>query len=146
MSTLSIALHDYTRILIVDDDPAARETLQAILSELYDVEVVADAEQAERALAVNQAQVLLTDYEMPGRSGIELISLVFEKYPEVVPVLLTGHTNKKEVRLADQKGNVFSVLGKPYDPDALMQTVRRAAATAKLRVLSQGINKKKSGR
>lgn len=141
MNTVSLELHESARILIVDDEPSARLTLKAILQDLYDIEVVDNAEQAERALEQINVQVLLTDYEMPGRSGIELISLVFEMYPYVVPVLLTGHINKKEVRLADQKGNVFSVLGKPYDPPALLQTVRRAVATANLRDLGQTVQK-----
>ena len=114
MMKLAAELEARARVLIVEDDSAARTTLQAIVSEFYEVEVVEDAEQAERALMRSDIQVLITDYEMPGRSGVDLITMVFERYPMIVPILLTGHTTKREVRQADKDRNVFAVLAKPF--------------------------------
>jgi CheY-like chemotaxis protein len=135
MSKLSTAPEERARILIVDDEPAALLTLQAVLEEFHDVEAVANAVQAEAVLAKSNIQILLTDYEMPGRSGMDLINLVFEKYPHIVPILLTGHTAKREVRLADKDRNIFAVLSKPYEPAELLRSLRLAAVTANLRNL-----------
>ena len=65
MSKLSTAPEERARILIVDDEPAALLTLQAVLEEFHDVEAVANAVQAEAVLAKSNIQILLTDYEMP---------------------------------------------------------------------------------
>ena len=129
------ALAERARILVVDDDIAARLTLQAILGDLYDVVVAIDVLEAERILETQEIEVLLTDYDMPGRSGVDLITLVLDRFPQVVPILLTGHTSKLEVRTADRDRNIFAVLSKPYDPAALLRSLRLAVATAQLRSL-----------
>ena len=129
------ALEERARILIVDDDIAARLTLQAVLSELYEIIVAGDVLEAERILETQDIEVLVTDYDMPGRSGVDPITLVLERFPQVVPILLTGHTSKREVRCADRDRNIFAVLSKPYDPAALLRSLRLAVATAQLRSL-----------
>jgi CheY-like chemotaxis protein len=126
---------ELARILIVDDEVATRMTLQAILAEFYQVQSVSDANQAERILESQSIDVLLTDYEMPGRSGIDLITAVLERFPHVVSILLTGYSNKQEVRRADKDRNVFAVLTKPYEPLALLRALQLAVATARLRAL-----------
>ncbi len=137
MSSPPIAEKERARILVVDDDPAARLSLQAILEELYEVAVAASVDEAERILAEQHILVLVTDYEMPERSGMDLIFLVLEKYPLIVPILFTGYVAKREVRLAYKDRNVFAVLDKPADPAGLLRTLRLAVATARLRNLQR---------
>jgi two-component system, LytTR family, response regulator AlgR len=62
------------RVLIVDDEPPARERLRSLLAEIPDVEVVGEAVNGEQSLARTQElapEVVLLDVRMPGMDGIE---------------------------------------------------------------------------
>jgi DNA-binding NtrC family response regulator len=124
------------RILVVDDDAAARAVLLGLLTEIYDVDAASGADEAMRLLRKAQYQVVISDYEMPGGSGLELLKTVAMTYPNVIGVLLTGHAEKREVREADRERRVFAVLNKPYDPEDLLRSVRLAIATAHMRQVS----------
>jgi DNA-binding NtrC family response regulator len=126
---------DRARILIVDDEQPVRLALQAILAEHYDILLAEDAVQAELLLENMPVQVVLTDFNLPGRSGTDLISSVLSKYPEVVVILLTGYASKPAVRTAGRDRNVFAVLTKPYEPAALLRSLRLAVATSHLLTL-----------
>lgn len=123
-------------VLIVDDDRAARETLAAILSEFYEVELVRDAKEATERLSHRSYQVLITDYQMPGMTGLELLNVVSEAYPNMVAILLTAHSRTREVREADRERKIFAVLTKPCDPEGLIRTTRLAVATSHMRSMN----------
>ncbi len=81
------------RILIVDDEPALRETLSALLSEHYQVEAVDSATAALRALASeNRFDMVLCDVMMPGRTGIDVFSEIEKHHEELKDrvVFMTG--------------------------------------------------------
>lgn len=137
MNKPAAVYEELATVLIVEDEQPARMALQAILEDLYEVVATADANQAERVLENQSIHILLTDYDMPGRSGIELITTVLDKYPHVVPILLTAYSSKREVRTVDQSRHVFAVLSKPYEPAALLRSLRLAVVTAQLRALQQ---------
>ena len=62
-----------TKILIVDDDDAIRDTLYDLLSEEYVCQTAETAEMAVARLAADSYDVVLTDISMPGLSGLELL-------------------------------------------------------------------------
>lgn len=126
---------DRARILIVDDELPVRLALQAILAEHYEVVLAEDAVQAELRMESLSFQVVLTDFNLPGRSGTDLINSILDKFPEVVVILLTGHASKPAVRSAGRDRNVFAVLTKPYEPAALLRSLRLAVATSHLLTL-----------
>lgn len=123
-------------VLIVDDDPVARETLAAILGEYYEVDLVHDAREATERLSARAYHVLITDYQMPGMSGLELLNVVSLHYPTMVGILLTAHSSKREVREADHERKIFAVLTKPCDPEGLVRTTKLAVATARMRTMN----------
>jgi CheY-like chemotaxis protein len=127
-STGSIAPHLFgLRVLLVDDEPDAREALAGILQ--HHGAIVRAASSAADALAALQAQpvdVLLADIGMPGADGYDLIRDVrcLESRPaaQVPAVAVTAFTSDADRRRALDAG--FQVhLSKPVDPSALVATV-----------------------
>ena len=70
------------RILVVDDEPAIREGLIAILQAAsYSVTAVEDAEAALTYLESHPVDLALLDIRMPGKSGVELMQVIRERWP-----------------------------------------------------------------
>src|SRR5216117_3914816 len=69
-------------ILVVDDDAGIRENIADLLSsENYEVVSAANADEAMRVLESQRIDLLLTDFQMPGRNGIELIEAARRGHP-----------------------------------------------------------------
>jgi DNA-binding NtrC family response regulator len=114
------------QILVVDDDtPFVAQHLKLILAEDgYDVETLADARQALDRLRTRQFQLLMTDYRMPGLSGMDLLASVrAEKLPCGV-ILLTAYGDTDLVRSV-MKAGADDFISKPFEPDRLRMVVRR---------------------
>ncbi len=82
-----------TRVLCVDDDPVTLRTVARILRAAggMHVDTVGDPSEARERVLSGEYAVLLTDFDMPGTSGVSLIESI-EAWCDVVPVLLTAHT------------------------------------------------------
>ena len=91
-----------SRILVVDDDPIAAESLADFLSEEgHKASFVLSGEEAIAALSESQTgkvgesrvpiAVLITDISMPGLSGIDLLKRVTKEHPGVAVLTLTGY-------------------------------------------------------
>jgi two-component system, NtrC family, response regulator HupR/HoxA len=124
------------KVLVVDDEATARRTLSLVLEEDFDVECASNAAVAETLLGRMRVDVLLSDWQMPGMSGLELFRRVVAKHPNVVCILLTGHVTAGEVRAADRDHQIFAVIEKPYDPAELIKQLHRAHSAAQLRTIS----------
>ncbi|MBM3832734.1 MAG: response regulator [Verrucomicrobia bacterium] len=70
--------------------------------------------------------VVIAGIDMPGMNGIQLLSLISEKAPETVRVMLTGNSGSQTAIEAVNKGHVFPFLTKPCAPDWLTSVVRAA--------------------
>jgi two-component system response regulator PilR (NtrC family) len=121
------------RLLVVDDEPGARDSLEAILSTECEVDAVSTVEDARKALAMATYDVVVTDYEMPGASGLALLRFVHFEHRNTVGILVTGHGEYSDVRAASGEEHVFAVLLKPYDPEVLLYRVRTAVAVSRMR-------------
>ncbi len=120
------------RILLVEDEPAVREELGEFL-ELRGFEVCAVGDVANAVRVLREGWLpcaLLTDFNLPDGSGLDLIRTIRHTLhlgAEVTPALLmTGHTDLTEqVRLALAQEQV-AMLTKPLDPAALLPMLRPA--------------------
>jgi CheY-like chemotaxis protein len=109
------------RILLVDDEPLNRKTLDLLLrfGGGHQVETADNAEQALARLAEKDKEpvdLLLTDHYMPGMMGAELARLVRERFPGLPIILYSGHP------LGDFPW-VDKVLRKPEDIPILLATI-----------------------
>ena len=120
------------RVLVVDDLDLVRDFTRNFLESTgLTVLVAADAQQAVQMLEKLEGQVelLFTDYNMPGMSGIELIELVGQRWPAIGCVLATGyldeHAGKRVTELR------ATVLNKPYEMRKASGTIMQLLARRK---------------
>jgi DNA-binding response OmpR family regulator len=79
------------QLLVVDDDPSIRESLGALLTSAgYDVVVAESGVSAVSHLDRTVADLVVTDLNMPGMSGMDLISHVRSRYPATLIVAMSG--------------------------------------------------------
>jgi two-component system response regulator AtoC len=117
------------QVLIVDDDPAVREVLASLLAQDgYTTLVAGSGEEAVRLLGERLVDVLLTDLRMPGLDGLELLTLVQRRFPEVAVILMTAHGTIPLAVEAMRRGAANFVL-KPWQRDELLFAVRKAVAS-----------------
>jgi len=116
-------------ILVIDDDPEIRESMQRLLAEWgYPVLVAASMDEAVAAAGAHQADIslILSDYRL-GRTatGIEAIAAVTRRLGREVPaVIITGDTSPEPLAQAAAHG--FPVLHKPLEPLALVALLKNS--------------------
>ena len=117
------------RVLVVDDEPDARELLRRLLSEQgCDVLCAGSARDALHHLSVRTCDVLLTDIGMPGTDGYELLRHVRATGgPQPCAVAVTAFARPEDRDRAAAAG-FDAHLAKPIDPARLLQTLERLAA------------------
>ncbi len=107
---------DRELILVVDDEPLNRELLRRFLHR--DHEVV-EADGVDQAVSVLEqtaltVKLIVCDYLMPGRSGVELAAEVRKRWPEIPMMLLTGFEGSDDVQAALDQGLVKRLMTKPW--------------------------------
>lgn len=112
-------------ILLVEDDYNTRFGLREILScEGYDVVLTEDAEQAIEKVDW-KTDLLLSDLQLTGMSGLELWNQVRQQYPELVSIIMTAFS-APETKLQAEESGVFSFLDKPLNIDHLLSEIENA--------------------
>lgn len=99
------------RVLVVDDEPDHVEILQEFLSEQgYEVQGAGNASEAMKMLGRTQFDLLISDINMPGKKGFELVADARHKYPTLKTALITAYSVKEYFRLAKQYdiGNIIA--------------------------------------
>jgi two-component system probable response regulator PhcQ len=118
-------------LLIVDDEPAILKALQRIVrDEGYKVLTALDAEEALRLVASESVDVVLSDMDMPGMSGLDLMVRLRRNHPSTVRLLLTGRGTLAAAVGAINDGEVYRFMTKPWDIDELREVLRQAASRA----------------
>jgi DNA-binding NtrC family response regulator len=116
------------RVLVVDDDPDARETIAVVLTQGgYAVDVANDGYDAIGKVSTAEPDLVLTDLQMPGMHGLDLIQNLRQIDTELPVVLATGVETRDLVTNAELYGAV-ACLEKPLDLDELFWTIDLALA------------------
>jgi CheY-like chemotaxis protein len=118
-------------ILVVDDEPGVRDTLDEVISGLgYRVTTAGSGQEALQALSEELADLVITDLMMPGMNGWQLLKLIQQKYPTVAIVVLTGYISQEgEAMLTSMHTSGYLV--KPVDRAKLIETLDGLRATKK---------------
>jgi DNA-binding NtrC family response regulator len=134
---LSAELDGSRRLLVVDDEPGVLKLFAAVLGpEGYACRFVPTAEQALEAFAAEPADVLITDKNLPGADGLELIRRIHERDPECEAILITGYANLDSALTALDVG-ATDYLTKPLPHISLLPaTVDKALRRRRRRRLS----------
>jgi len=120
-------------ILVVDDDPHARDLLSRLLIPIGRVSAVSEARTAEQFLASGEpVDLVLTDMAMPDVSdGLKVLRAAREHWPDTAVIILTAYGNIEGALDTIQQG-AFDYLAKPFDVDALLRVARRAIEQKRL--------------
>jgi diguanylate cyclase len=116
-------------ILIVDDEPAIRNLLNELLSTDFEVVTAPSAEGAREVLAHRPIDIILTDQQLPGQSGVQLLEHVCLHSPQTIRIMMTGLGRLEDAVDAINCGRVHHYLFKPWKADQLLHTMRQAART-----------------
>jgi two-component system response regulator FixJ len=116
-------------VYIVDDDQAVRQSLHGLLSERPNlvIRVFASGDAFLDNIEASDGGVLLLDFQMPGRNGIEVMRAIQERSGKFLTIMLTG---QGDISLAVQamKAGATDFLEKPYDPHHLLNLLDEAFA------------------
>jgi diguanylate cyclase (GGDEF)-like protein len=119
------------RVLFVDDDRLQRELAQDSLGPRLDLECCANADEALAALARRPAEVVVSDLQMPGLSGVELMRRVRRDHPGTDFVLVSAHASLQSAVEALRMG-ASDYLVKPIQWEELALVLERILVRRRL--------------
>jgi len=124
---MSITLHPTQPIYLVDDESAARESMEILLRSagLGNTVPVADPREMMAALEHQRASVVLLDLGMPYVTGESLLQRIASDYPDIPIIVVTG-TDTVDTAVFCMRHGAFDYLVKPLDAERLLSSVRRA--------------------
>ena len=121
------------RILVVDDDPSIRRTLELMLSKHgFEVLQASDGAEAVRLWRERGGDLVITDLHMPRKDGFETIIELLSHTPSVRIIAMSGGGQTKKLDLLGNMTLLKSVLTieKPFTLSEMMTTVHRALGAA----------------
>jgi DNA-binding NtrC family response regulator len=120
-------------ILVVDDDAEIRELLLQVLQRAnYNLVQAKDGTALKDQYGRIQPDVVLLDYKLPDATGLDLLPVIKKEWPEAEVIMLTGHATY-DVAVEAMKRGAFHFQEKPFDPESLLNLVKRALEIRSLR-------------
>ncbi len=112
------------RILVVDDEINICNALRRSLrKEGYEILVANEPAQGLEILKTQKVDLVLSDHLMPNMTGLEFLTIVRDRHPDTVRILLTGHADMDTAIKAINDGQVYRFLTKPWDDVELKVTL-----------------------
>lgn len=113
-------------VLIVDDEPEILEVIKSIVeAEVSTVLTANSGEEALELVANNQFDLVLSDVNMEGMNGIELVEKVLQEDDQAVCVLVTGYADK-DIAIKALKIGAYDILEKPFSKTELIAVIERS--------------------
>lgn len=113
------------RIICVDDEPGILKSLERLF--LDDDYELYTATTVEEGLAILEekapVQLVISDYRMPGVTGVDFLRQVCERWPDTVRVVLSGYADAVAIVEAINLGHIYKFIPKPWNDDELRTTV-----------------------
>ncbi len=119
-------------ILIVDDEPVIREVLATVLEKAgFKTRQAATAAAGVERLAKEPIDLVLLDMMLPDRSGLDVLSELRAKYPDLPVIVITAYSSV-ETAIAAMREGAFHYLPKPFRNEEVVHTVRQALEKRRL--------------
>jgi DNA-binding NtrC family response regulator len=133
-----------SKILVIDDERAIRNTLKEVLEyEKHEVDLAEDGPSGLEMFNANSYDIVLCDIKMAKMDGIEVLQKIYETSSEVPVVMISGHGNIDTAVEAIKKG-AYDFLEKPLDLNRLLITIRNATDKSTLITQTQVLKNKVS--
>lgn len=116
-------------VLLVDDDPVLRTLLRTTLpADAYDVLEASDGGIAVRLMQASTPALVVLDWQLPVRSGADVLGEIKRHRPELPVLILTGEHDPEARQHAEELG-ADAFLTKPFSPLELLQAIDRLLGT-----------------
>lgn len=127
-----------SHILVVDDEPVARQSLTDILRlEGYTVNSVPNGQAAVEYVRTHPVELMIVDLRMPGMDGLEVVQVVNQISPETEVVLLTAF-GTTESAIQALRLRIHDYLLKPAAPAQVMNSIKKGLARREARLKMRG--------
>ena len=115
------------QILVIDDDPSVRVTIEQILQSAGHAVISAvDGREGVDIFRANPVDVVITDLYMPNQEGLETIRELRSRFPTVAIIAMSGRPTAETMLSIAQKLGAVGVLQKPFVPQELLAAVTKA--------------------
>lgn len=119
------------RVLIVDDDEGARESLRIALRDRYEIVLASCGEEALNLLKKRQVDVVLLDILMPGLNGLDVLQAIREQHKDIETIMISATTSVQKAIDAMKLG-AYNYIVKPFDVSELRMIVDQAIRSKRL--------------
>jgi DNA-binding NtrC family response regulator len=142
MEQLTIEMKRQTsRLLIVDDEEAARYGMLRALKGFGEIEEASSTEEARLLLGKKPADLILLDFNLPGTNGLDFLRQLKQEKDSPIVILITAHGSERMAVEAIKSG-AHDYLSKPFDVDELRLVVKNALETVELRRENEQLKKR----
>ena len=129
-------------VVVIDDEEIFTEGCRQTLEMGgYRAAVARDGPRGLDLVRTARPGVVLVDLKMPGMGGLEVLTQLSLSTPATVPIVVTGH-GTVDSAVESMKIGAFDFLSKPFEPETLLETVRRGMSLSELRKAKQPAAKK----
>lgn len=111
-------------ILVVDDEESAAQLLEDMLEDYYQVISCTSVSEAEEILGKTKVDLIVSDFTMPGQTGLQFAKKVKTHFSSTQFILVTGHGSEDILGRVSTEG-VGAVLSKPFDEEELREQINR---------------------
>lgn len=114
-------------LLLVDDEEHALAAMRMALEDDFECLTAAHADEAMRLMEENFVHAIFCDHRMPGKTGVEFLTEVRDRWPETVRIIITGYTETNDMIAAINEAGIYQLVTKPWHPDQLVMAAKNAA-------------------
>lgn len=120
------------KILCIDDETHVLNALKRTLrSDLFEIYTATDLDEAFDYYTQEKPEIVITDFQMPGLNGVQLLKEFKTEFSEACWIVLSGYAKSNEIQNLLQTGELFCFLSKPWSEKELRAAVLKASRSKK---------------
>ncbi|MDH5600071.1 MAG: response regulator [Gammaproteobacteria bacterium] len=134
-------LNNKRTLLVVDDEENILSSLTRLFRrEGYKILRGNSGQEGLDILEENNVGVIISDQRMPEMTGVEFLSKVKLKHPDIIRIVLSGYTDLKSITDAINEGAIYKFLTKPWDDELIKKNVLEAFELHEMKLENKMLN------
>ncbi|GAA5066535.1 sigma-54 dependent transcriptional regulator [Roseibacterium beibuensis] len=113
-------------ILLIDDEAHSLAAMRMALEDDFECLTASNAAEGWQLMEEHFVEVIFCDQRMPGKSGVEFLTEVRDRWPETIRIIITGYTDSNDMIAAINDAGIYQFVTKPWHPDQLLMAARNA--------------------
>lgn len=121
-------INEQLRILCVDDEKNILKAFKRLfINDDYEIYTATDPDEGIEILKkINPIPIVISDFRMPSKNGIEFLKEVREQWPDTVRIMLSGYADTEAVIDAINEGQIYKFIPKPWNDNELKVSISNA--------------------